>query len=377
MDPPTEETERFIKEHCVTQTVDVTKEMEKSDNKPLGSTVASHYNQLRSAEVNERKESRIYHLRNFNNWIKSVMINEFMDKIKKQKRVSDDLNVLDLACGKGGDLLKWKMAGNVDHVIMADIADVSIEQCKERFAKLKSDQFKYRNRNSRGYNQDQLFSAEFFAADCTKTQINYLYRNQDIKFDLSSCQFAFHYSFESYEQVDMMLKNLCGNLRVGGYFIGTTPDAHKIVKNIKSCSSDSFGNSIFNIKPECKFPFPLFGSKYFFHLEGVVNCPEFVVYFPLLEKMAAKYNMKLVWKKNFHTLFFENEIKHKTLLNKMNVLERYPNGKEGAGGQYEDAQQHLLNLGGGNETNYVGTLSKDEWEVAGLYVAFAFEKIDT
>ncbi len=29
---------------------------------------------------------------------------------------------------------------------------------------------------------------------------------------------------------------------------------------------------------------PLFGAKYDFHLEGVVDCPEFLVYFPVLEK---------------------------------------------------------------------------------------------
>jgi len=31
-------------------------------------------------------------------------------------------------------------------------------------------------------------------------------------------------------------------------------------------------------------PFPIFGAKYNFHLEGVVDCPEFLVYFPALEK---------------------------------------------------------------------------------------------
>ena len=36
----------------------------------------------------------------------------------RRKRVSDDVNVLDIACGKGGDLLKWQR-GKIDHVIMA------------------------------------------------------------------------------------------------------------------------------------------------------------------------------------------------------------------------------------------------------------------
>lgn len=47
-----------------------------------------------------------------------------------------------------------------------------------------------------------------------------------------------------------------------------------------------FGNEVYKIKfaTEGKDDIPLFGAKYDFFLEGVVNCPEFVVYFPLLEK---------------------------------------------------------------------------------------------
>ena len=47
---------------------------------------------------------------------------------------------------------------------------------------------------------------------------------------------------------------------------------------------DNFGNSVFNIKPVSKEDFPLFGAKYDFHLEGVVDCPEFLVHMPTMEK---------------------------------------------------------------------------------------------
>ena len=50
----------------------------------------------------------------------------------------------------------------------------------------------------------------------------------------------------------------------------------------------SFGNEVYEISfdMEGKQHIPLFGAKYHFKLEGVVDCPEFVVYFPLLEKYA-------------------------------------------------------------------------------------------
>jgi len=96
-----------------------------------------------------------------------------------------------------------------------------------------------------------------------------------------------------------------------------------------------------------------------------------------MEALAAKYNMKLVWKKNFHEIFNEHERQHSTLLNKMNALETYPapTSKTLLGGsesQYKSACDYLER----KSCSQVGTLSADEWEVAGLYVAFAFEKME-
>ena len=48
-----------------------------------------------------------------------------------------------------------------------------------------------------------------------------------------------------------------------------------------------FGNSIFSVEfpPDTPLdPPPLFGAKYNFHLEEVVDCPEFLVHFPTLVK---------------------------------------------------------------------------------------------
>ena len=47
-----------------------------------------------------------------------------------------------------------------------------------------------------------------------------------------------------------------------------------------------------------------------------------IFFFPF--RLAAKYNMKLLWKKNFHDLFKENERSYSTLLTKMNALEVRP-----------------------------------------------------
>lgn len=59
-DRKTETTDPSVKGHCV------------------GSVVANHYNQLLERGVAERKESRIFHMRNLNNWIKSRIIGKFI-----------------------------------------------------------------------------------------------------------------------------------------------------------------------------------------------------------------------------------------------------------------------------------------------------------
>lgn len=53
-------------------------------------------------------------------------------------------------------------------------------------------------------------------------------------------------------------------------------------KRLEASETDSFGNEIYTVKFEKKGEYPLFGCKYDFNLEGVVNVPEFLVCFPLL-----------------------------------------------------------------------------------------------
>jgi mRNA (guanine-N7-)-methyltransferase len=86
--------------------------------------------------------------------------------------------------------------------------------------------------------------------------------------------------------------------RYGGYFIGTTPDAYDIVNRIEESGSDKAGNSVYSITykkeeddDDDESRIPLFGAKYDFHLDGVVDCPEFLVHFPTLTKLAEKYDL--------------------------------------------------------------------------------------
>uniref|UniRef100_A0A3B3R3G4 mRNA cap guanine-N(7) methyltransferase n=1 Tax=Paramormyrops kingsleyae TaxID=1676925 RepID=A0A3B3R3G4_9TELE len=281
-------------------------------------------------------------MRNFNNWLKSVLIGEILEKVKQSRK---ELCVLDLGCGKGGDLLKWRM-GNIHKLVCADIASVSVEQCEQRYLDM-------RKKNHR---QDRLFSAEFITADCTKELLSTKLKDPNMTFDVCSCQFVYHYSFESLQQAEMMLRNACERLRPGGFFIGTTPDAFELVKRLEASESNSFGNNVYRVTFQKKDVYPLFGCQYDFSLEGVVNVPEFLVYFPLFQEMAKKYNMRLVSKKTFSEFFKEkiaNE-QHRTLMKRMQALEVYPQ------------TSNSLSLSPLHFPLFPpqGTLSRSEWEAA-------------
>ncbi|KAJ6662181.1 hypothetical protein lerEdw1_012647 [Lerista edwardsae] len=116
--------------------------------------VAAHYNKLEEVGLEQRSTSRIVYLRNFNNWIKSVLIGEFLDKVRQRKQ---NITVLDLGCGKGGDLLKWRK-GRISRLVCTDIADISVQQCRQRYVDMRN----------RGRQNERIFTAEFITADSTK-----------------------------------------------------------------------------------------------------------------------------------------------------------------------------------------------------------------
>ncbi|XP_043259969.1 mRNA cap guanine-N7 methyltransferase [Colletes gigas] len=338
-----------------------------NDNTQL---VAEHYNSLEEKGFQIRNQSRILYMRNFNNWIKSMLISEYLDKIKQDKGHGTSLNVLDMCCGKGGDLLKWKK-GNVTRVICVDLASISVEQCRHRYNELV-------NKSSNEWKFDPIFSAEFIVADCTKVQLREKFEDSSMQLDLVSCQFAFHYSFESLQQAECMMKNASECLRTGGYFIGTIPDAYDLVSRWQKCNSNTFGNDVYTIEFLCdKVKTPLFGAKYKFSLEGVVDCPEFLVHLPTLCKLASRFGLELVMFERFENYYERMKDEGKSLLGKMQALETYPpfHGVPllGQPGQdYQHAIQYMQNL---PDHRKIGTLSKAEWEVTSLYAVFAFQKM--
>lgn len=349
----------------------------------LAPIVAEHYNKIQEKGLEERKQSRIFHMRNFNNWIKSMLIKEFTEKIKDEGHKADKKYVLDIGSGKGGDLLKWKK-GEIHYLVCADIAETSVEQCQQRYVEMKE---RHKRQKERGH----CFDAEFITADCTRERLKVMYKDPNIKFNIVSCQFAFHYCFESLPQARRMLQNVSECLKPGGYFIGTLPDAYDIMRRVQESDDCSFGNDIYSVTFPSKETPPLFGAKYDFHLEGVVDCPEFLVYFPAFVKLAEEVDMKLMFCKRFEDYFGERQTEREGqyLLSRMQVFETYPPFSKhmtlmGGDDEYIFAEQRVKELMAEKDSAekddrdshqiHVGTLSLSEWEVICMYVVFAFVK---
>ncbi|UMM12978.1 hypothetical protein L5515_001482 [Caenorhabditis briggsae] len=328
--------------------------------------VADHYNNVRQAGIQDRKESRIFFMRNMNNWIKSQLINDAM-KLVNENGVKSPV-VLDIACGKGGDLRKWDITG-AKHVVMADVADVSIQQAEERYKTMHK------------YPHD-IFDAQFIVADCTKENLD---DKIEIKepFDLVSCQFAMHYSFVDEDSARTFLKNAVGKLKLGGVFIGTLPDADRIVWAVRNGTEGKFANDVCKITYEnvdelSEGNVPLFGAKFHFSLDEQVNCPEFLAYFSLVKHLLEEHDMELLFVHNFAEAITNWLVPGRRLLESMKGLETFPNrnlsGKTDE--EYLEAKAKIDSLGD-NVPKFVGTLSKSEWEAICMYLVFGFRKKKT
>ena len=277
------------------------------------------------------------------------------------------MSVIDAGCGRGGDIKKWIMSRNVDFVLFTDIAENSLIECKKR------------------YNDDKPnFKANFLHMDLATESIVDKIEDENEKnrnYDLISCQFVLHYSFESYKKAVNFIKNISNSLDTGGYFIGTTTDSYEIVKRLSECGGNTFGNEVYRIKYLNEENFenqpPLFGAKIDFQLDGVVDCPEYLIHFPTLVKIAERYKLKLVFKKRFSDFYneFSKNQEYFNLLSRMKAMEPYDeknisNLKSKNLSDYDHVRLHES-----DKNEKLGTLSKSEWEAVTLYVCYAFQKV--
>lgn len=179
----------------------------------------------------ERRTLETLALREYNNWVKSVIIQKYTRRLKEEykEQMGDEeaelkLIALDLGCGKGGDLLKWKEAG-VACYIGVDISKDQLKRAHER----------------KKFSFPTDFVSYFIEGSFGEPSEHYLnYFNKRVQakglvlpIDIASCQLAFHYCWESEENIRNFMKTATGNMVNGGYLLLTVPDALRLVKKIR------------------------------------------------------------------------------------------------------------------------------------------------
>ncbi|PWY91939.1 guanine-N(7)-methyltransferase [Aspergillus sclerotioniger CBS 115572] len=359
-----------------------------SQSRGMTDIVRQHYNAVPQRGREWRKtESKIKGLRSFNNWVKSTLIQkfspdeEFVTRSIGTKDWADGtgpppmeerrLLVIDLGCGKGGDLGKWQLAPQpVDLYVGLDPAEVSVIQARERYAGMRS------GRGPRGRRGPPLFHGEFRAKDCFGEWLGDVDIVQQVGidsnagpggslmssrwggggFDVVTSMFAIHYAFESEEKARQMLRNVAGCLRKGGRFLGVCPNSDVISARVAEVNTKrkdreatkkeepepedgeveeeakvEWGNSIYRVRfpgetPEDGVFRPPFGWKYsYFMEEAVGEVPEYVVPWEAFRALTEEYNLELQYRKPFLEVWRDekDDVELGPLSERMGVRDRH------------------------------------------------------
>ena len=323
--------------------------------------VRQHYNAVPQRGRDWRQTgSRIKGLRNYNNWVKSTLIQKFSPNegfvLRDRGQHEKGLLVLDIGCGKGGDLGKWaKAPQRVDLYVGVDPAEVSIEQARSRYAEMRG----------RGGRNGRIFDGEFYAKDGYGEWIGDIPLVREVGidgsvgpggggsarwggggFDVVTMMFCMHYAFENEVKARGMLRNVAGALKKGGRFIGVIPNSDVLRTKVEAfhktkaatptngdANGDTqdddrahpkdgdgdgpavpeWGNSIYRVRFPGKTPAdgifrPPFGWKYsYFMEEAVEEVPEYVVPWEAFRALAEDYNLEMQYRKPFADIWKEEK----------------------------------------------------------------------
>jgi len=388
-----------------------------------GAAAADAFYSNLTRSLDTRADSFLFHMRNFNGWVKATQISELdpltfdssnnnTNTSKKRKRTKHPLRILDLACGKGGDLGKWVLhKRGIANYVGIDVARGSLvdaavrarkmrqlDKCVFTCADLGSD-VPGRVKSPKHCKMQQLSSWSLKNDNLSEDPQFELVRGGGIsetdKFDVVSIQFAIHYMMSDVKRARRFFHTVSQLLEVGGNLIATTIDARRVMEHMMNTgynfNFDDDANESEKNKDEhlivsvgkgaCQLKFHRdtvkkiiqggkgpnsnglhpdhFGLEYTFtlvegqdHAAGVgqaVDLPEWLTPLPVLISLAKEAGLALDYACNFHEFF---------------ALRKDPMANHAVHGA-------LYNM---KVLNRSGTISDQEWEISGMYMAIKFRK---
>jgi hypothetical protein len=186
----------------------------------------------------------------FHNHVKTRLLDSVLSK---------NSTLIDLSCGRGGDLYKW-IHNRVKFVFGIDFAKTNIEN---RFSgayvryldyRLKTDTpnvtkclFVTGDSSKNIKNGDalsdeiskQIASAVYGNASPYDRTIGELYGMGNDKFNVASCQFSLHYFFKDLDTLGNFMINVSQNVKMNGTFVATCFDGRKVFDLLASRPPDS------------------------------------------------------------------------------------------------------------------------------------------
>jgi SAM-dependent methyltransferase len=238
------------------------------------------------------------------------------------KKIGQDrMNILDIGCGKGGDISKWIDVGkNIVHVVgidkssqnILDISDgacVRYEQIKEKktmrvpeFTFLVGDCSK-NIFNGSCFSDDRSIDIYKRMWDQSMGAATHFKQN---KFNIINIQFAIHYFFESMATLDGFMENINQNLKQDGYLLGTCFDGNLVFNALRALSNSELlvgthnKNIIWKIKKEYDLEeLPEDGSSVGIPISVFIKSinntiREYLVSFTYLRRRLANIGIRLI-----------------------------------------------------------------------------------
>lgn len=252
--------------------------------------IKEHYDNVQDVGIAKREIMETINIRKMNNFIKSMLINE---------HVHENAIVLDVGCGKGGDLRKFA-ARKIRKYYGLDISENSIDNAKKRY---QSCHFR--------------FKADFLVKDAYNSLFHI-----GTSFDVISIQFSLHYAFMSLNTLRTTLQNIKNHLSSSGKVIASIPDSEVLLRRYKKYGNN-YGNNFYSVNfimsyeqiqsVSCKL-----GIEYMFTLSNSLDkCVEYLIDMDALKKECNAIGLEIVEYVDFLSYFNRNVKKHILLYNKM------------------------------------------------------------
>ena len=200
-------------------------------------------------------------MRDAHNHLKRALINEawFFSG------PGEEGTVVDLACGRGGDLAK---VPPVRHYIAVDCADLGLQELARRHREMK------RTSDLR------LIEGDAAYADIpTKSA------------DIVMLNFALHYFTDTRDHLDCLLRTVSGALKEGGVFCGTCVDSNR-VRTSPNATCEAWPS------PDELERNP-FGHRYRYTLGQCVDAFEYMIHTPTFVQMAHGHGLYLMKMRGF------------------------------------------------------------------------------